>query len=430
MDLATLVLPLYKIEVACMRDFGGDFACPTTLLEDARIDAHEVYARQMDRLAFIRNCPINIKRTARSTIIRVAVGIAVIKWRLYPIGALASWIMGIIGQARTNKSECGIREPQREILLRVEGVFIEIARLVLVVCPTNIGGVRERVFLVWLGSVLGRSAVVSHGVIVNSGRVMVFTTSELVEWVIGQTVLVDVNADHHNARFATATLARSRSIERVAFDEEIQLFGGVNYRVVESESDISAPCTQRDKSAVGTSTGFIHYVQQGGIGVPLLVLRHGIDKLTRGRIIFQYARYIWRIGNLLFPYHHLELVSDRVLLINDVQLEKVCTCVLLAEDKITLSGKKYFVLVLCSLFLALAKPPLIAFTLILRMKNKGAHTFNGIGDFYAKIDHGYVGLTTNDRQSTYEQGYHPCAQTICVCLRASSNVIDHLRHSF
>ena len=45
MDLATLVLPLYKIEVACMRDFGGDFTCPTTLLEDTRIDAHEVHAR-------------------------------------------------------------------------------------------------------------------------------------------------------------------------------------------------------------------------------------------------------------------------------------------------------------------------------------------------------------------------------------------------
>ena len=162
MDLATLVLPLYKIEVACMRDFGGDFACPTTLLEDTRIDAHEVHARQMDRLTFIRNCPINIKRTASSTIIRVAVGIAVIKWRLYPIGALACWIIGIIGQARTNKSECRIREPQREILLRVEGVFIEMARLVLVVCPADIGGVSEGVFLVWLGSVLGRGAVVSH----------------------------------------------------------------------------------------------------------------------------------------------------------------------------------------------------------------------------------------------------------------------------
>ena len=143
------------IQVAGVGDFGGDFACPTTLLEDTRIDAHEVHARQMDRLAFIRNCPINIKRTASSTIIRMAVGIAVIKWRLYPIGALASWIIGIIGQARANKSECGIREPLREIILRMESVFMKIAYLVLAVCPTDIGGVGQGVFLIGLWRMVG-----------------------------------------------------------------------------------------------------------------------------------------------------------------------------------------------------------------------------------------------------------------------------------
>ena len=145
-----------------MRDFGGDFACPTALLEDACINTHEIRARQMNRVAVVRNSPINVKRATSDAIVRMAVGIAVIKWRLYPIGALACWIIGIVGQARTNKSECRIREPQREILLRVEGVFIEMARLVLVVCPADIGGVSEGVFLVWLGSVLGRGAVVSH----------------------------------------------------------------------------------------------------------------------------------------------------------------------------------------------------------------------------------------------------------------------------
>ena len=166
MDLATLVLPLYKIEVACMRDFGGDFACPTTLLEDTRIDAHEVHARQMDRLAFIRNCPINIKRTASSTIIRVAVGIAVLKGLLYPICAFPIWVIGIIRQPRTNKSEHGVGDPLREILLRVESVFMEITCLILVVCPMDIDGVCDGVFLIRLRCMVSWCAVVGEGVMV------------------------------------------------------------------------------------------------------------------------------------------------------------------------------------------------------------------------------------------------------------------------
>ena len=97
MDLATLVLPLYKIEVACMRDFGGDFACPTTLLEDACINTHEIRTRQMNRVAVVRNSPINVKRATSDAIVRMAVGIAILKGLLYPICALPVGIIGIIG---------------------------------------------------------------------------------------------------------------------------------------------------------------------------------------------------------------------------------------------------------------------------------------------------------------------------------------------
>ena len=106
--------------------FCGYFASPTALLEDASIDAHEVHTWQMDRLAIVCNCPINIKRTASNAIVRVAVGVAILKGLLYPVCAFLVGVIGIIGQARTNKSERGIRKPLREILLRMEGVFMQI----------------------------------------------------------------------------------------------------------------------------------------------------------------------------------------------------------------------------------------------------------------------------------------------------------------
>ena len=84
--------------------FGRYFACPTALLEDSRIDANKVHARKMDRLAIICYCPLNIKRTASNTVVRVAVGIAIIEGLLYPICAFPIGVISIIGQARTHKS--------------------------------------------------------------------------------------------------------------------------------------------------------------------------------------------------------------------------------------------------------------------------------------------------------------------------------------
>ena len=97
----------------------------------------------------------------------------------------------------------------------------------------------------------------------------------------------------------------------------------------------------------------------------------------------------------------------------------VCSCFGLAEDKVAFGANHL-----------IAYAPLISFALILGMEDKGAHAFNGITVVYAKIDHRDVGLATNDRQNTYEQGYHPCAHSISFCHRASSNVVDHLKHSF
>ena len=85
------------IQVASMRYFRGDFARPTALLEDTRIDTHEVHTRQMDRLAIICYCPLNIKRTASNAIVRMAVGIAIIKGLLYPICAFPVGVIGIVG---------------------------------------------------------------------------------------------------------------------------------------------------------------------------------------------------------------------------------------------------------------------------------------------------------------------------------------------
>ena len=147
-------------------DFRRNLTCPTALLEDARIDANKVHARQIDRIALVRNCPVNIKRTASNTIVRMAVGIAVLKGLLYPICAFPIRIIGIIGQASANKSESGIRKPLRKILLRMEGVFMQITRLVLVVCPADIGRVGEGVFLIGLWCVVNGCAVVSEGVMV------------------------------------------------------------------------------------------------------------------------------------------------------------------------------------------------------------------------------------------------------------------------
>ena len=140
--------------------FGRYFACPTTLLEDSRIDANKVHARKMDRVAVICHRPFNIKRTTSNTIVRMAVGIAVLKGLLYPICAFSVGVISIIGQARTSESECGIREPLRKILLRMEGVFMQIARLVLVVYPTDISGVSDGVFLIGLRCVGGWCVVV------------------------------------------------------------------------------------------------------------------------------------------------------------------------------------------------------------------------------------------------------------------------------
>ena len=192
-----------------MGNFGRYFAGPTALLEDARIDAHEVHAWQMDRLAIICNCPVNIKRTANNAIVRVAVGIAIIEGLLYPICTFTVGVIGIIRQPRTNKSECGIREPLRKIPLRMEGVFMQIARLVLVVCPTDIGRVGDGVFLIGLRCVGGWCAVVGEGVLVLGGWCSVFATSKLIKWIIRQTILIDINTDHHDAGFATTTFASS-----------------------------------------------------------------------------------------------------------------------------------------------------------------------------------------------------------------------------
>ena len=88
-----------NIQVSGMGDFRGYFACPTTLLEDTRIDTHEVHTRQMDRLAIICYCPLNIKRTACDAIVRMAVSIAVIEGLLYPICAFPVGVISIIWQA-------------------------------------------------------------------------------------------------------------------------------------------------------------------------------------------------------------------------------------------------------------------------------------------------------------------------------------------
>ena len=146
--------------------FCGYFASPTTLLEDARINANKVHTWQMDRFAIVRNCPVNIKRTTSNTIVGMTVGISVLKGLLYPICAFSVGIISIIGQARTNKSERGIRKPLREILLRMEGVFMEIPRLVMAVCPTDIGSVGEGVFLIGLWRMVGWCTVVGEGIMV------------------------------------------------------------------------------------------------------------------------------------------------------------------------------------------------------------------------------------------------------------------------
>ena len=140
--------------------FCGYFASPTALLVYACIDAHKVHARQIDRIALVRNSPVNIKRTASDTIVWMTVGIAIFKGLLYPVCAFPVGVISIIGQARTDESECGIREPFREILLRVEGIFVQITRLVLVVCPVDIGSVGEGVFLIGLRGVVYGCAVV------------------------------------------------------------------------------------------------------------------------------------------------------------------------------------------------------------------------------------------------------------------------------
>ena len=146
--------------------FCGYFASPTALLEDARIDAHEVHTGQMDRLAIVCNCPINIKRTASNAIVRMAVGIAIIEGLLYPICAFPVRIIGIIRQASAYKSERGIRKPLREILLRMEGIFMQITRLILVVCPTDISRVSDGIVLIGLWCVVCRCAIVGKGVMV------------------------------------------------------------------------------------------------------------------------------------------------------------------------------------------------------------------------------------------------------------------------
>ena len=135
--------------------FGRYFPSPTALLEDTRINAHEVHARQIDWLALVRNCPINIKRTASNTIVWMTVGITILKGLLYPVCTFSVGVIGIVRQASASKSERGIRKPLREILLRMEGIFMQITCLILVVGPTNIGSVGEGVLLIGLWRMVG-----------------------------------------------------------------------------------------------------------------------------------------------------------------------------------------------------------------------------------------------------------------------------------
>ena len=258
---------------------------------------------------------------------------------------------------------------------------------------------------------------------------MILATCKFIEWVVGLAILVDINTYHHDAWFAAAALLCSTREKSVTFDEKVQFIGLIHHGMVKSKSDITTPRAEGNKGVVGAGDRLLCFAAHGLIGVAWLVHRHRIDKLTRCRIILQYTRYIWRICYLFFPYHDLEGVGNRILLVVNTKLYFVGTGVGCAEDEVSSCGDEAIRREVRG-ERRRGKVPLIVFARELGMEDKGAHALDGIALVYAKIDHRYVGLTTNDRQSTYEQGYHPCAQTTCACLRVSSSAVVRWRHSF
>ena len=92
----------------------------------------------------------------------------------------------------------------------MERVFVHIAAdavgVHIVAGPADIGVVDDAL-VVWVGCfhLVLIGFVIGDGVVVLSFWRIVFATSQLIPWVVGQSVAVGIVTHHHYARFATST---------------------------------------------------------------------------------------------------------------------------------------------------------------------------------------------------------------------------------
>jgi len=382
------------MQVLGTRQFGGGLAQPAAGLVLGGIDAHEIYAGQVDVVAVGIHRPVDVERDEVGGVVGVVVHIAPVEGIEHVVGAHARLVLAVVGQAGAREGDA-VTEPAGVVVLLVVDILDDIAVAAVVVAPPDIGGVGDGgEFLRGRGHMVGVRAIVGDLVVVTGVGVAVGTTCQFVPLVVGQPVLVAVERDHDDAGFAAATLALlgvrvGIGIEGVAEYLKVALPVDIHHTVVEAESDVSAEAAEGNHPVVLARDALLCLLRHVGCGVALFVLGQLVNELPgRGAVLID-GGDVAAVCHLLLPYDDAYLLGDGVVLVDDVEAERVVARVRLTEDKVALGADEGVGAVRGR------HGPLVAVAGELGVEYQGAHTLDGIDLVNAEIYHRDFGLARN-----------------------------------
>ena len=154
--------------------------------------------------------------------------------------------------------------------------------------------------------------------------IVIFTACKLIPFIIRHAVAISIVADHHYAGLGRASrhIRLGKLIKAIAPYPEVVAVS-VDDRMVKAKGHISAISPERYHyiiSAADTLLGLPDHIIGG---VARLILRHGIDKLSRSRAVFIDPADVGAILHLLMLHTHCELMVIRRQLIYDIKRDGV-----------------------------------------------------------------------------------------------------------
>lgn len=345
----------------------------------------------MDGDAVVVYRPVNVERDEVGGVVGVVVHIAPVEGIEHVVGAHARLVLAVVGQAGACEGDA-VTEPTGVVVLLVVDILDDIAVAAVVVAPMDIGGVGEGgEFLRGRGHMVGVRTIVGDLVVVLGIGMAVCTACQFVPLVVGQPVLVAVERDHDYAGFAAAALAFlgvrvGVGIESVAEYFEVALPVDIHHTVVETESDVPAEAAEGNHPVVLAGDALLCLLRHVGGGVTLFVLGQLVDELPgRGAVLID-GGDVAAVCHLLLPHDDAYLLGDGVVLVDDVETQRVVARVRLTEDEVALGANEG----VCAV--QGGHGPLVAVAGELGVEYQGAHTLDGIDLVDAEIHHRDFGL--------------------------------------